>query len=260
MGQIRCVGEREWCKMSLAGKVAIVTGANRGLGRAVAERFATAGAAVVVCARDITAAQEVVAELPQSPNCGLAVALDVTSTCSCDTAVTRVLDEFGRVDILVNNAGVTRDALLLRMSEDDWDLVLDTNLKGVYRCCKAVLRPMLKARAGCIINVSSIVGVIGNPGQANYAAAKAGILGLTKSLAKEVASRNVRVNAVAPGYIETDMTQALPLPQRELLQERIPLGRTGRPEEIAAVIAFLASDDAAYVTGQTLVVDGGLAM
>jgi len=246
--------------MSLAGKIAIVTGANRGLGRAVAERLAATGTAVAVCARDIAAAQKVVTELPRTANPSLAVTLDVTSTSSCEAAVAKVLAEFGRIDILVNNAGVTRDALMLRMGEDDWDLVLDTNLKGVYRCCKAVLRPMIKARAGCIVNVSSIVGVIGNAGQANYAAAKAGILGLTKSLAKEVASRNVRVNAVAPGYIETHMTQALPLPQRERLQESIPMGRTGRPEEIAAAIAFLASDDAAYITGQTLVVDGGLAM
>ncbi|MGI6611451.1 MAG: 3-oxoacyl-ACP reductase FabG [Limnochordia bacterium] len=246
--------------MSLAGKIAIVTGANRGLGRAVAERLAATGTAVAVCARDIAAAQKVVTELPRTANPSLAVTLDVTSTSSCEAAVAKVLAEFGRIDILVNNAGVTRDALMLRMGEDDWDLVLDTNLKGVYRCCKAVLRPMIKARTGCIVNVSSIVGVIGNAGQANYAAAKAGILGLTKSLAKEVASRNVRVNAVAPGYIETHMTQALPLPQRERLQESIPMGRTGRPEEIAAAIAFLASDDAAYITGQTLVVDGGLAM
>ncbi|NLN17942.1 MAG: 3-oxoacyl-ACP reductase FabG [Firmicutes bacterium] len=246
--------------MSLAGKVAIVTGANRGLGRAVVERLAADGAVVVVCARNLDTAQSVLAELPQQEPRGLAVTLDVTSTDSCHAAVNRVLAEYGRIDILVNNAGVTRDALILRMSEDDWDLVLDTNLKGVYRCCKAVLRPMLKARAGCIINVSSIVAIIGNVGQANYAAAKAGIVGLTKSLAKEVASRNIRVNAVAPGYIETDMTRALPALQREELQKSIPMGRTGRPEEVAAAIAFLASDDAAYITGQTLIVDGGLAM
>jgi len=247
--------------MDLKGKVALVTGAGTGIGKGISLALASYGAKVAVnYFSSAEGAQDTKARIEESGGEAMVIQADISNRQQVMAMVEKVVAYFGRIDILVNNAGVPRAALILRMSEDDWDLVLDTNLKGVYRCCKAVLRPMLKARAGCIINVSSIVAIIGNVGQANYAAAKAGIVGLTKSLAKEVASRNIRVNAVAPGYIETDMTRALPALQREELQKSIPMGRTGRPEEVAAAIAFLASDDAAYITGQTLIVDGGLAM
>jgi 3-oxoacyl-[acyl-carrier protein] reductase len=246
--------------MRLAGKTAMVTGANRGLGKAIALRLAAEGATVAVCARDVDSAGQVVAEIASTGGQGIAVPLDVTNTASCDAAVENIVKQSGRIDILVNNAGITRDSLLLRMGEEAWDAIIDTNLNGVYRCSRAVLRPMLKGRSGCIVNISSVVGITGNPGQCNYAASKAGIIGFTKSLALELASRNVRVNAVAPGYMDTDMTQKLSDEQRTALLNRIPLGKTGKPEDIAAAVAFLVSDDAAYITGQTLVVDGGLAM
>lgn len=246
--------------MRLAGRVAMITGANRGLGREIALRLAADGAVAAVCARDIAAAESVVAEISATGGRGFAVQLDVTNTSSCEAAVDHVLKECNRIDMLINNAGITKDSLLLRMSEDAWDAVIDTNLKGVYRCSRAVLRPMLKARNGCIVSISSVVGISGNPGQTNYSAAKAGIIGFTKSLAQEVAGRGIRVNAVAPGYVDTDMTQKLSAEQQTALLSRIPLGKTGKPADIAAAVAFLVSDDAAYITGQTLVVDGGLTM
>ncbi|HHW11054.1 MAG TPA: 3-oxoacyl-ACP reductase FabG [Firmicutes bacterium] len=246
--------------MSLAGKTALITGANRGIGRAVALAMAEKGALVALGSRRPEAAETVREEIEKRGGQAFVVALDVGSTASCSEAVDQVVGRTGRLDILVNNAGITRDSVLLRLSEEDWDQVLDTNLKGVYRCSRAALRPMLKARSGVIINISSIVGLIGNPGQVNYAAAKAGVIGFTKSLAREVASRQIRVNAVAPGFIDTDMTGSLSEEQQKALAARIPLGRTGKPEEVAAAVCFLAGDEASYITGQVIVVDGGLAM
>jgi 3-oxoacyl-[acyl-carrier protein] reductase len=246
--------------MRLADKTVLITGANRGIGKAIALRLAREGAQVAIGARNVTTAVAVLDEIADSGGQAIAVPMDVTDSASCEAAVASVLAQWHKIDVLVNNAGITRDALLLRMNEEQWDAVIDTNLKGVYRCSRAVLRPMLKARSGCIINISSVVGITGNAGQANYAAAKAGIIGFTKSLALELAARNIRVNAIAPGYMETEMTQELAPEQRSQLLSRIPLGKTGRPEDVAAATAFLVSDDAAYVTGQTLVIDGGISL
>jgi len=246
--------------MSLANKIAMITGANRGLGAAIAYEMAAKGANVAVCARNHKAATLVADNIVNQGGKAFAVTLDVCDTDSCTQAINEVMAQTGRLDILVNNAGITKDSLFIRMNEDEWDAVIETNLKGVYRCSKAALRPMLKAKSGVIINISSIVGIIGNPGQVNYAAAKAGLIGFTKSLAKETASRNIRVNAVAPGYIDTDMTQGLADQQQQTLLRQIPLGRIGQPADVAAAVCFLASDCAAYITGQTIVVDGGLAM
>ncbi len=246
--------------MSLANKTAMITGANRGLGAAIAYEMAAKGANVAVCARNHKAASLVAENIVNQGGKAFAVTLDVCDTDSCTQAINEVMAQTGRLDILVNNAGITKDSLFIRMNEDEWDAVIETNLKGVYRCSKAALRPMLKAKSGVIINISSIVGIIGNPGQVNYAAAKAGLIGFTKSLAKETASRNIRVNAVAPGYIDTDMTQGLADQQQQTLLRQIPLGRIGQPADVAAAVCFLASDCAAYITGQTIVVDGGLAM
>lgn len=246
--------------MSLANKIAMITGANRGLGAAIAYEMAAKGANVAVCARNHKAATLVADNIVNQGGKAFAVTLDVCDTDSCTQAINEVMAQTGRLNILVNNAGITKDSLFIRMNEDEWDAVIETNLKGVYRCSKAALRPMLKAKSGVIINISSIVGIIGNPGQVNYAAAKAGLIGFTKSLAKETASRNIRVNAVAPGYIDTDMTQGLADQQQQTLLRQIPLGRIGQPADVAAAVCFLASDCAAYITGQTIVVDGGLAM
>lgn len=246
--------------MRLADKTVLITGANRGIGKAIALRLARDGAQVAIGARNVTTAVAVLDEIADSGGQAIAVPMDVTDSASCEAAVASVLAQWHKIDVLVNNAGITRDALLLRMNEEQWDAVIDTNLKGVYRCSRAVLRPMLKARSGCIINISSVVGITGNAGQANYAAAKAGIIGFTKSLALELAARNIRVNAIAPGYMETEMTQELAPEQRSQLLSRIPLGKTGRPEDVAAATAFLVSDDAAYITGQTLVIDGGISL
>lgn len=246
--------------MRLADKTVLITGANRGIGKAIALRLAREGAQVAIGARNVTTAVAVLDEIADSGGQAIAVPMDVTDSASCEAAVASVLAQWHKIDVLVNNAGITRDALLLRMNEEQWDAVIDTNLKGVYRCSRAVLRPMLKARSGCIINISSVVGITGNAGQANYAAAKAGIIGFTKSLALELAARNIRVNAIAPGYMETEMTQELAPEQRSQLLSRIPLGKTGHPEDVAAATAFLVSDDAAYVTGQTLVIDGGISL
>lgn len=246
--------------MRFDGKVALVTGSTRGLGKAIAERLAREGAAVAVTGRQSEAAERVAAELRERGGKAAGFALDVASAQSVDAVVEAVELALGPVDILVNNAGIVRDQLLVRMSEEEWDAVFETNVKGAYLCSRRVLRGMIKKRWGRIINISSVVGLIGNPGQANYAATKAALIGFTKSLAREVASRGITVNAVAPGFIASDMTDALSDAQKAALAEKIPQGRIGRPEEVAACVAFLASDEAAYITGHTLAVDGGLAM
>ncbi len=243
----------------LAGRVAFVTGASRGIGRAIARRLASAGATVVAGARSDHAAP-VQEEIERAGGSAVAITLDVTDRGSIGTATRTALDRFGRVDILVNNAGIVRDQLLLRMKPEDWDAVVATNLTAAYTCCQGMLRPMLKQRSGRIINIASVVGQSGNPGQANYAASKAGLIGFTKSLAQEVASRGITVNVVAPGMIETDMTAGLDDRAQAALKERIPMGRLGLPEEVAGVVRFLASDEAAYITGQVVGVNGGMYM
>ena len=247
--------------MHLGNKVAIVTGGSRGIGRAVALQLAHNGAKVVVnYAGNEQAAKEVVELITTKGGHAIAVQADVANADSVDQMVKQAMDAFGRVDILVNNAGITRDTLLMRMKEDDWDAVLDTNLKGIFLCTKAVSRIMMKQKAGKIINMTSVVGIMGNAGQANYAAAKAGVIGFTKSMAKELASRNITVNAIAPGFISTDMTAVLSDQVKSGLVNSIPLGKLGAPEEIAYAVVFLSSDYANYITGQTLNVDGGMVM
>lgn len=241
----------------LADKVALVTGGGRGIGRAICQAFAREGARLVAADVDMQSAQETVGMLPTQ---GLAVQMDVSSPESTQAGIEQVIGHFGQLDILINNAGITRDSLLMRMSEADWDLVLTINLKGVFNCCKAAVRPMMKARRGRIISISSVVGVNGNPGQANYAASKAGVIGLTKTLARELASRNITVNAVAPGFIATDMTAKLSEEARNAMLSQVPLGRPGTAEDVANAVLFLASDQAAYITGQVVQVNGGMAM
>ncbi|GAE24215.1 3-oxoacyl-[acyl-carrier protein] reductase [Halalkalibacter wakoensis JCM 9140] len=247
--------------MMLQGKTAIVTGASRGIGKATAIELARNGANVVVnYAGSQERAEQVVAEIKGLGVDALAIQANVANSEEVQAMVKETIDAFGRVDILVNNAGITKDNLLMRMKEDEWDAVINTNLKGVFNCGKAVTRQMMKQRYGRIINVASVVGVLGNPGQANYVAAKAGVIGLTKSMARELANRNIHVNAVAPGFIETDMTDELGEDIKGQLLTQIPLATLGKPENIANVIRFLASPDADYMTGQTLHVDGGMVM
>ena len=243
--------------MRLDGKVAMVTGSTRGIGRAIAEALAQAGATVAVIGRDVARAAQAAGEIGHGAR---GFACDVASEEAVNAAVAAIEKDLGGIDILVNNAGVTKDNVFLRLQDADWDLVLEANLKGAFRTIRAASRGMMKKRWGRIINISSVVALIGNKGQANYAASKAGLLGLTKSIARELASRGVTVNAVAPGYIETDMTAALTAEQREALAKQIPLERLGRPEDIAQAVLFLASDGASYITGQVLVVDGGMVM
>jgi len=246
----------------LAGKTAIVTGAGRGgrgIGRGIALALASQGADVLITSRsNIADAQAVADAVVALGRKGVAHLCDVSDSASVDGLFERAKAELGRVDILVNNAGITRDGLLLRMSEDDWDAVLDANLKGTFLCTRAAAKIMIKQRTGRIINVTSIMGQIGNSGQANYSASKAGIIGFTRTVARELGIRNVTVNAVAPGFIDTQMTDAVNEQTRETILAKIPLGRLGSPEDVGAVVAFLASDAAAYITGQTLTVDGGM--
>jgi len=245
--------------MVLNDSVAIVTGSGRGIGRAIALELAVAGAKVVVnYAGRVDKAEETVRLIREAGGECLAVQADVSQTTEVDRLIKTTLDHFGKIDILVNNAGITRDSLLLRMKEADWDAVLATNLKGVFLCTKAVSKGMLKQRSGVIVNISSVVGLSGNAGQANYAAAKAGIIGFSKSIAKEFASRGIRVNAVAPGYISTDMTETLAEGMQAEVLRAIPLGRLGKPEDVAKLVRFLVSPEASYITGQTLCVDGGM--
>ena len=247
--------------MQIEGKVAFVTGASRGIGRAIALTLAEAGADVAVnYAGNAAAAEEVAAEIRKMGRRALILQGDVSQTEAAASMLDAVVAEFGRCDILVNNAGITRDGLLMRMKEEDWDAVLNTNLKGVFNCTKAALKYMMKQRSGKIVNIASVVGIMGNAGQANYAAAKAGCIGFTKSVAKEVASRGITVNAVAPGLIATDMTSVLPEKVIEEMASGIPLKRAGQPVDVAKAVLFLVSDDAAYITGQTLNVDGGMVM
>lgn len=247
--------------MHLDGKVTIVTGASRGIGRSVAIELAKLGAKVVInYAGNQAAAEEVKNLIVSAGGQAIVIKADVGNVEAVDAMVKETIDTFGKIDILVNNAGITRDNLLMRMKEDDWDAVMNINLKGVFVCTKAISRIMMKQRAGKIINMTSVVGLMGNAGQANYAAAKAGVIGFTKSMAKELASRGITVNAIAPGFISTDMTAILSEQVKKELAEKIPVGRLGSPEDVAAAVAFLASDSANYITGQTLNVDGGMLM
>ena len=242
-------------------KVAVVTGASRGIGRAVALRLAKEHASVVINYNGSKEkAEEVVREIEEAGGTACAIQCDVSDFAACEAFFQEVTGRFGRVDILVNNAGVTRDGLLMKMSEEDFDKVVDTNLKGTFNCIRFVSRTMLRQKSGRIINMSSVVGVAGNAGQANYAATKAGVIGLTKSAAKELASRGITVNAIAPGFIETDMTAVLSDRVREATAAQIPMGHFGGAEDVANAVAFLASDEAKYITGQVLHVDGGMAM
>jgi 3-oxoacyl-[acyl-carrier protein] reductase len=244
----------------LQGQVALVTGASRGIGRAIALELGRMGATVVGTATSEAGAADIQAGLEAASIAGRGLALDVTSAEACDALLGEIEKSLGPVAILVNNAGITRDNLAMRMKDSEWDAVIDTNLRAVFRMSKLVMRGMMKVRTGRIINITSVVGSSGNPGQANYAAAKAGVAGMTRALAQELGSRNITVNCVAPGFIDTDMTKELPEAQREALQGKIALGRLGKPEEIAAVVGFLASPSASYVTGATLHVNGGMYM
>ena len=242
------------------GKIAIVTGASRGIGRGIALALAEAGAFVVCAARDLARLESVVTEIAAAGGKASAHVVDVSSRESIEALIAATVAAQGRIDVLVNNAGITRDTLLLRMKPADWDDVIATNLTSVFISTQAVMKPMLKQRAGSIINIGSVVGLTGNAGQANYAAAKAGLIGFSKSVAREVASRGIRVNVVTPGFIETDMTNAMPEAAKQAMLATVPLGRTGTPADIAGLVVYLASDASAYVTGQTVSVDGGFHM
>ena len=242
-------------------KIAVVTGASRGIGRAIAKELALKGAFVIVNYNGSKqAADETVNEITQAGGKAVGVQCNVADAAECEAFINNIISEYGRIDILVNNAGITRDNLLMKMSEEEFDVVIDTNLKGAFNCIKHVSRQMLKQKGGRIINISSVSGVMGNAGQANYCASKAGVIGLTKSVAREIGSRGITVNAIAPGFIDTEMTAVLPDDVKKAMGEQIPLKRFGTTEDVAQAAVFLASDRAAYITGQVLCVDGGMAM
>jgi 3-oxoacyl-[acyl-carrier protein] reductase len=246
--------------MSLQNQVAIVTGASRGIGRAIALELAKQGATVIGTATSESGAAGIGEALQQAGGKGRGAVLNVNDAAAADAFIDGIVKEFGALNVLVNNAGITKDQLAMRMKDDEFDAVIDTNLRAVFRLSRAVLRPMMKARGGRIINITSVVGSSGNPGQANYAAAKAGVAGMTRALAREIGSRGITVNCIAPGFIDTDMTKVLPEEQRTALTAQIPLGRLGAPEDIAHAVAFLASPFAGYITGTTLHVNGGMYM
>jgi len=245
---------------NLTDKVAIVTGASRGIGEAIAKQLSSCGAKIILIARNSDQLVAVKETIISNGGIAESIAGDVSNLNSISEIVTNTIDKWGRIDILVNNAGIARDNIIIRMKEDDWDSVMNINLKGCFNGIKSVARPMIKNKAGRIINITSVIGQIGNAGQSNYAASKAGIMGLTKSMAKELGSRNITVNAVAPGYITTDMTNELNDEVKEQLKSSIPLGRLGTPDDVANLVCFLASDEAGYITGQTFNVDGGMVM
>ncbi len=247
--------------MNLDGKLVLVTGGSRGIGRAICIHLAAQGATVGInYVSNATAAEETLSGIKQAGGNGFCVGFDVADSKSVQKAVKEIASEYGGIDILVNNAGITRDGLMARMKDADWDMVMDTNLKGAFTCSKAVMRFMMKKRWGRIINISSVIGFLGNGGQVNYAAAKAGLVGLTKSMARELASRNVTVNCVAPGYIVTDMTRELAEDIQNIIKAQIPLGTLGQPDDVASAVGYLASQDSGYMTGQTLHVNGGMYM
>jgi len=246
--------------MRLKDKVALVTGGARGIGQAIALTFAREGADIVVADVNLEIAQKTGLEIEALGRKALALEMDVTNYEKVEEGINKILDKMGKVDILVNNAGITKDNLLLRMSQADWDAVINVNLKGTFNCIKAVTRPMIKQRSGRIISIASIIGLMGNPGQANYAASKAGIIALTKTVAKELASRNVNANAVAPGFIQTEMTAKLPEDIKKKMLEAIPLAKLGTPQDVANTCLFLASDESSYITGQVITIDGGMVM
>ncbi len=244
--------------MEFTEKVVVITGSSRGIGKEMALNFSKSGASVVISGRSMESLKPVQNEIEAGGTKVLAVAADVAKVEDATNLIKQTIETFGKIDVLVNNAGITRDNLLLRLSEEDWDAVLDTNLKGAFNCIKACTKPMMKQRSGTIINITSVVGLMGNAGQVNYAASKAGMVGLTKSVAKELASRNIRVNAVAPGFIETDMTDDLPEKTKEELINSIPLSKLGSAQDVAELVLFLSSQKAKYITGQTINVDGGM--
>ena len=246
--------------MLLKDKVALVTGGGRGIGKETALLLAKEGADVVICDIDQSLCEDVKKEVEKSGRKSMTFQADVTNFSQVQEMITKILDNFHKIDILINNAGITRDGLLVRMSETDWDKVLAVNLKGVYNCTKAVAKPMMKQRCGRIVNIASIIGIIGNAGQANYAASKGGIIAFTKSIAKELASRNVRVNAIAPGFIDTDMTKKLPEEAKQAMLKAIPLNKLGLPLDVAKVALFLVSENSDYITGHVINVDGGMVM
>ncbi len=244
----------------LKGKVALITGSARGIGKEIAMEFAREGSDIVICDVNLEQANETARLIEDMGRRSLSFKVDVTDFNQVQDLINKILDKFSKIDILVNNAGITKDGLLLRMSEQDWVSVLDVNLKGTFNCLKATSKVMLKQKSGKVVNIASIIGIIGNPGQANYAASKAAIIALTKTAAKELASRNICVNAIAPGFIETDMTAKLPQDLKDKMFASIPLARFGKPVEVARLCSFLASSDSDYITGQTIIIDGGMVM